>query len=52
MAPYLAIYNLVGSTRMGVKVKALEMLRIFGPPIGTGVVFFGGAYLLVELVLR
>ena len=37
---------------MGVKYKALEMLRIFGPPIGTGVLFFGGSYILVELVLR
>jgi hypothetical protein len=32
--------------------KALEMLRIFGLPLGTGVVFFGGCYLLVELLLR
>ena len=37
---------------MSAKDKALEMLRIFGVPIGTGIVFFGGSYLLVELVLK
>jgi hypothetical protein len=42
----------VGGTRVSGKGKALEMLRIFGPPLGAGVVFFGGVCLLVELVLK
>jgi hypothetical protein len=44
--------NPIGDARVSGKDKALEMLKIFGPPLGTAVMFFGGFYLLVELVLR
>ena len=37
---------------MSLKDKTLEMLRIFSPPFGVGVVIYVGFYLLVELVLR
>lgn len=37
---------------MSLKDKALEMLRIFGPPLGAGVVIYGGFFLLVQLALH
>jgi hypothetical protein len=42
----------VRGTSVSLKDKTLEMLRIFGPPLGAGVVIFGAFYLLVELMLR
>jgi hypothetical protein len=37
---------------VSLKDRTLEMLRIFGPAFGAGVVIYGGFYLLLELVLR
>ena len=37
---------------MSLKDKTLEMLRIFGLPVGVGVVLYGGFFLLIELVLQ
>jgi hypothetical protein len=52
LSVYLGVMQPSGGTRVSRKDKAAGLLRIFGPPLGTGVVFFGGFYLLVELVLR
>jgi hypothetical protein len=50
--PAYLIVQLVGGTRVSLKDKTLEMFRIFGPPLGAGVVIYGGFYLLVALVLQ
>ena len=42
----------MGGTRVSLKDKTLEMLRIFGPAFSAGVVIYGGFYFLVEVVLR
>jgi hypothetical protein len=50
--PAYLIVQLVGGTRVSLKDKTLEMFRIFGPPLGAGVLIYGGFYLLVALVLQ